>query len=510
MTQTQAYVQKTRDEALDNFFFFTRACLGQNKLTDRFHKDMCDELQYVDALRRLWLAPRDHYKSTIVGIAFPLWLLIRDPEERILIAADTANNAEKKLAKIKQLILGSKGIRAFFPEIIPRNVRKTTWSDSEIILPREEAHAEPSISTVGAGGAVVGQHFTRIICDDIIAKEASDSPSVMASVVRWADNLESLLVEPYVHTIDVVGTRWTHDDVYEHLRAHWKDGEDLEDRPFYREFIRSFWTSPGEPLFPELYGGKKNALDYARRQQKQNAYLWSCHYENDPRSPEAEFQIEDLQSYQWDASKEHVLFEEKDQTRVIGLAAMTVYMTIDPAYAKERGSSMGAIIVSGCIPSGEIFILEAIKDRWGGQGLIKAVKRMSRKYQAYLRTVGVEATGTQQAWIDDLMKEMRHDGLYVRIESLQPGGKAGKDARIRFQLQKYFGAKRVYITSEMNQLQRELRHFPLSKEKDLLDAAAYSAEHYWNRVVPINKESNDRELASVAAREATRNSRTGY
>ena len=171
---------------------------------------------------------------------------------------------------------------------------------------------------------------------------------------------------------------------------------------------------------------------------------------------------------------------------------------------------MGAIIVSGCIPSGQIFILDASKDRWGGQGLIKAVKRMARKYQAYLRTVGVEATGTQQAWIDDLMKEMRHDGLYVRIESLQPGGKAGKDARIRFQLQKYIGAKRVYITAEMNQLQRELRHFPLSKEKDLLDAAAYSAEHYWNRAVPVDHEAKDRERELVAAREATGNPRTGY
>ena len=510
MTQTQVYVEETRDEALGNFFFFTRAVIGQDKLTNRFHKDMCDELQYVNALRRLWLVSRDHFKSTIVGIAYPLWLLIRNPEERILIAADTANNAEKKLAKIKQLILGSKGIRAFFPEIIPGNVRKTVWSDSEIILPREEAHAEPSISTVGAGGAVVGQHFTRIICDDIIAKEATDSPSVMSSVIRWADSLESLLVEPYVNTIDVVGTRKTHDDVYEHLRSNWKNGEDSEDRPFYREFIRSFWASPGEPLFPELYGGKKNALDFARRQQKQNAYLWSCDFENDPRSPEAEFQIEDLQSYQWDVSKEHVLFEEKDQTRVIGLAAMTVYMTVDPAYAKERGSSMGAIIVSGCVPTGEIFILEAIKDRWGGQGLIKAVKRMARKYQHYLRTLGVEATGTQQAWIDDLIKEMRRDGLFVRIDSLQPGGKAGKDARIRFQLQKYFGAKRVYITAEMDQLQRELRHFPLSKEKDLLDAAAYSAEHYWNRAVPIDRESKDKEMELVAAREATRNSRTGY
>ena len=854
MTQTQVYVEETRDEALQNFFFFTRAIIGMDKLTDRFHKDMCDELQYVDALRRLWLVSRDHFKSTIVGISYPLWLLIRNPEERILLAADTANNAEQKLAKIKQLILGSRGIRAFFPEIIPGNVRKTVWSDSEIVLPRQEAHAEPSISTIGAGGAVVGQHYTRIIClapdteiytsqglvaaknlrpglrvlthqgrfqsildvserpmegvlvgihswlapepvwvteehpilvqrddehglpsvlfvpagevtehdilvmarlrggvgskrllgncqedmnallreietwwilglwvaegcaggrtrfalgntedwiveriqrycdevlavpcgvtevpggyqvaftnpvfqrlialfgthaynkivpgfvlqsaqekisafldgyytgdgyieqkgrqtatsvsksllvgialleqrrgnsagvrkgadggskvvagnlcetrdsftvsvsrpqwsgskpnrawcdrrfwyhgikkierrpydgvvfncrvdgdstmtslwlahhncDDIIAKEATDSPSVMSSVIRWADSLESLLVEPYVHTIDIVGTRKAHDDVYEHLRSHWKTGEDLEDRPFYREFIRSFWASPGEPLFPELYGGKKNALDFARRQQRQNAYLWSCDFENDPRSPEAEFRIEDLQSYQWDVSKEHVLFEEKDQTRVIGLATMTVYMTVDPAYAKERGSSMGAIIVSGCISSGEIFILEAIKDRWGGQGLIKAVKRTSRKYQAYLKVVGVEATGTQQAWIDDLQKEMRTDGLHVRIESLQPGGKAGKDARIRFQLQKYIGAKRVYLTAEMNQLQRELRHFPLSKEKDLLDAAAYSAEHYWNRAVPVDHEGKDRERELVAAREATRNPRTGY
>jgi len=508
---SELYVEDIRQKGLDSFFYFCRAILEMDKLTNRFHREMCEELQGINALRRLWLVPRDHFKSTLVAICFPIWLLVRNPEERILIAADTASNAEKKLKKVKAMITGSKGIRAFYPELIPPNLRKTTWSESEITVPRMEPHQEPSISTIGAGGASAGNHYTRLILDDIIAREASKSPAVMSDAIGWLDGVEDLLVDPYQDTIDVVGTRWTHDDVYDHIEKHWIDGEDQPGRPFYRSFVRSFWESSGKPLFPELYGGLENALDFAQRRKKQNAYLWSCNYENDPTVPEASFDINDLRYYEWDADNEHCLFEKEGRPNVASLSKQSLYMTVDPAYSTKRTASFAAIAVSGVLPTGEVFLIDALRGQWGGQGLLRKIVDLVRKYKMHLKTIGIEATGTQAAFIDDVRKELRNAELFVAVDPLLPGGMASKDDRIRFHLQRYLATKKLYIRSDMQDFERELRHFPLSKMKDLLDATAYAAEHYWRRTVISeheNKEDPDRE--QERRREATRSRYTGY
>ncbi len=516
---SQEYAIDVKEKAREDFFFFTRAILGMDRLTDRFHKDICREIQDLDALRRLWLVPRDHFKSTIIATAFPIWLLIRDPEERILVVADTAGNAEKKLAKIKALIWESQGIRAFFPGIVPANLKKTTWSESEIIIPRKEAHAEASITAVGIGVAVVGAHFTRLILDDTMTREAADSPSIMARAIAWIKGAEDLLVRPYEDTIDVVGTRWTHSDGYEYREEEWGAHKEktYDGRPFYRSFVRNFWESEGAPLFPELYADKngengvENALDFARRKKKEDPYLWSCNYENDPRAPEAEFRLEDLRYYEWDKQGEHMYYTagEGQKPTIIGLSSLDLYLTIDPAWSKKRGSSAAAIVVSGVERTGKVFIVETARGHWGGQGMIREVKRLAGKYRAHLRAVGCEATGTQEAFVEDLRKEMRRSELFTAVDSLLPGSTKSKDERIRFHLQPVIGEGRLYISSEQVELQKELRHFPLGDQKDLLDCCAYGAKEYWKRNV-VSREEEDRDEERFKARMATRSKRTGY
>jgi len=496
------FVAEQRQKGLDSFFYFTRGILGMDKLTNRFHREMCDKLQYDNALRRLWLIPRDHYKSTIVAIAYCIWLLIKNPEERILLAGDTAKNAEKKLSKIKSLILTAEGIRAFYPEIIPPNTRKTTWSDAEIIVPRNEAHAEPSIYAVGAATGVVGGHYTHIVPDDIIGKEAAESPTVMKSVVAWVDDLESLLVEPYTNTIDVVGTHKTHDDVYHHIKNHWATGRLIDGRPFFQSYVKDFWAAPGEALFPELYGGNENAREFAARMEKQNPYKWSCDYMNDPSSPEAEFDPDDLRAFTWDKDKQHVLWEE-DGPRVASLGDLTCYMTVDPAYSKRKDASYAAITVSGCLETGQVFLLEALKGRWGSQGLVREIIKMMRRYERYLRAVGIEATGTQQSFVDEIRKEVRGAELYVPIHDLRPGSIQGKDQRIQYHLQRFVSTHRLHVHPEQTDFKREVKHFPLSKEKDLLDATAYAAEYYWQSV-------QRRPVSTPEPLVLTRDATTGY
>jgi hypothetical protein len=510
-TASPEYIEEIRTLARENFFFFARAILGMDRMTERFHKDIAEGLQAQHAIRRLWMLPRDHYKSTLISICYPIWLLLRNPEERILLAGDTATNAQGKLSKIRSLILECETLRAFFPEMIPENVRKTQWSDEAITLPRRGAHAEGSIETIGAGGAVVGRHFTRIILDDIIAKEAAESPTVMKSVITWADNVESLLVNPMEDTIDVVGTHWHHSDVYHHLQKHWKP----EGPEFFYELKLGFFDGLDENnkvLFPELYGGVENAKKFAARMSMQNPYLFSCNYLNDPTVPEAEFDLADVQFYEWDKDRRHVMYQTlgSDVPRVIPLTQMAVVITCDPAYSKKVTASRGAIAVSAVAMTGECFVLETKVGRWGGQGLIRELIATALRYRGLSRVIGIEATGTQQAFIDDFSKVARRKKVYCPIDPLLPGGMKAKDARIRFNLQQFVGTKRLYLDPQMNDLLEELRKFPMSDEKDLLDALSYAAEHYWNRAWGFDKDADAKEEDVTKAREATKNKTTGY
>lgn len=509
---TPEYIKETRELGLKSFYFFAKAVLGFDKLTTRFHKEMCDLLQNMPHIRRMWLLPRDHYKSTIVSIAYPLWLLAKNPEERILIAADTAGGAEKKLRKIRSLIESSPGIRAFFPEMRPKDFHKTTWSDQAITIPRKEAHAEPSIFTVGAGGAVIGMHFTRIILDDLVTKEAADSPTVMKRVIEWVDNVESLLERPYENTIDVDGTRWTHDDIYSHIESYWPRGGETLDLPFYFSYQKGFWEAPGIPLFPELYGGVEQAKDFADRMARQNAYLWSCNYENAPQIPEAEFNIGDLNFYTLSKDGGHVLFNQygEDAPRVAGVEHLALYLTCDPAYSKARGSSFAAIIVSGVDSFGRVFILDALRGQWGGQGVIDRIIEFGRKYGGRLRAIGVEASGTQIAFVDNLRKEARRKQVFTAIHDLQPGTERNKEARIRFFIQPFVAQRRLFVRPDQADLLDELKKFPLSKDRDLLDALAYGAKDYWGRPVGGDILGEKSEEEAYKRRRQTANKTTGY
>jgi hypothetical protein len=332
----------------------------------------------------------------------------------------------------------------------------------------------------------------------------------MQSVITWADNVESLLVNPMTDTIDVVGTHWAHSDVYHHLTKHWKP----EGPEFYYEYKLGFYDGLPENeniLFPELYDGIDKAKAFAARMARQNPYLWSCNYLNDPSIPEAEFDLSDVQYYTWDREKRHVLFRslESEIPRVIPLTHLAIVITCDPAYSKKVTASLGAIIVSGVAVTGECFILEAKSGRWGGQGLIMQLIQMAHKYRGLLRAIGIEATGPQQPFIDDFTKVARNKNVYAPIDSMIPGGMKAKDARIRFNLQQFVGTRRLYVNSEMHELLEEMRKFPMGDTKDLLDAMSYAAEKYWNRAWNVGGGEKESDAAWLA-RESTKNTTTGY
>lgn len=512
----QEILDQMRQDCLDSLYMFAKVVCGFDRLTEQLHKPICDFLQKDPALRKVLMLPRDHYKSTIV-VAYILWRLCHNPEERILLVGDTATTAQDKLTKIRSLVATSKMLHVLFRDRVPPEVLKSRQNENlpgsaeELTIPREKAHQEPSIRAVGVTGARAGAHYTLIICDDLFTKEAKDQPATAAKIRDWADGAEALLELAYEHQILVVGTPWHHEDVYAHLAGEEGSWHQSTSEDFYAELKKPFFDESGDPIFPELYGGKENAMDFAERMAATNPYLWSANFLLDPQIPNAEFQEEDLQYFTFASNNNYILYRPEDakEPTVVPLDTGEVYIAIDPAFTKSATASKAAINVSFVAPDGNVFVLESIGLRMGTDALIDKICDLSIKYRDHLRKIGVEKVGQQQSFIDYLTREMRRRGLYRRIEALPPGSRASKEARIRSVLQPYFGQRRVWLQVNQSGLLSEFRKFPLSEIKDELDAMAYAADNFWSMSVGTHA-SYDKYIEQYEKQRESASSITGY
>lgn len=516
------YVKQMRQDCLDSLYIFAKVCCGFKDLTDNLHREVCEWLQTDPAIRKVLQMPRDHFKSSL-GIAYIMWRLMHDPNERIIIAGDTATTAQGKLNKIRQMFNSSEMLHALFPERIPEDAKKEgeklPGSQEALTIPRDRAHEEPSIRATGTTGARAGAHYTLIVCDDIYTKEAKEQPATAKKILNWVDNVESLLERPYRDEVVLIGTPWHHEDVYEHVAGRegtWKYG-DVEN--FYSELRKPFFDEEGEPIFPELYesepgagDGRKRALDFAERMAKTNPYLWTANYLLDPQVPDAEFDEDDLQYYALAKNERYLLYrpEEAEEPTVVPIEKGEVYIAIDPAFTKSATASKAAINVSLVAPDGNIFVLESIGMRQGTNALIDKVCDLVTKYQDNLRKIGVEKAGQQQSFIDYLQRELRRRGIYRKVDALPRGSKASKEARIRSILQPYFAQKRVWIRVNMKGLLSEFRKFPLTEVRDELDAMAYAADNYWKHASGGHHQNYEEYIERYEQSRKTASRTTGY
>ena len=193
-----------------DFFNFTKYILGYNKLSD-VHKEWCREADTVNN-RKLFLKPRGTYKSTIYTVAYPLWKLVHNPNERILIANATSDNAEAFLREITTHLLRNERFKEVFGKLIDSNTSKVS---SVTVKTRTSFNKEPSINTVGVLGSIVSAHYSTIICDDLCNDKDRESESIREKKKKWFQDVMSIL-DPDGEII-VVGTRWHFNDLYKFI-----------------------------------------------------------------------------------------------------------------------------------------------------------------------------------------------------------------------------------------------------------------------------------------------------
>ena len=174
-------------------------------MTPRTHGKIIRALE-SHTKRKLICVPRGTFKSSICSISYPIWLLLTNPNLRILIDSEVYTNSKNFLREIKAHLLNQELTQIF------GQFKSDNWNEGEITIAQRRVNKkEASITCSGIGAVKVGQHFDVIIGDDYNSPLNSGTPEGRRKVIDHFKMNMSILEPDGIYVI--VGTRYSEDDL---------------------------------------------------------------------------------------------------------------------------------------------------------------------------------------------------------------------------------------------------------------------------------------------------------
>lgn len=370
----------------------------------------------------LWA--REHYKSTLVTFAGIIQEIIRNREITIGIFSHTKPVARKFMLQIKQELESNKELQALYPEVFyadPRN-ESPKWSEEKGIVVRRLSN--PKEATLEAHGLVDGQptgaHFMLRVYDDVVTRESVSTPEQVAkTTLAWelSDNLGARGEDGNMRAWHV-GTRYSFADTYAAILE--KDALKVRVYPATDNGLPD-----GRPVFltPAAWADKK---------LKQGPATIACQQLMNPAAGnEAMFK------------KEWLSFID------IRPATLNVYIMVDPASSRKKGSDNTAMAVVGLDSGGNKYLLDGyrhkmgLKERWDAMYGLLRVWRAQPGVQ--MVRVGYERYGMQSdlEYFEEQMLKAK-DAFEIQELAWVSDSVVSKDDRVQ-RLQPDFITKKFFL-----------------------------------------------------------------
>lgn len=461
--------QDLAERGKSDLYFFSKAIMGFSDIVPHCHMPLCVFLDQHPSRFKLVLMPRGHFKTSLATVSRVTQRAVRNPNERILLVNEVADNAQNFLSSIEQHFESNRVLRTLYSQVIPRDTRKTVWNAKEMRLNREVKTPENTIEALGMNSTLTSRHYTHITIDDPISEDATKSDAVMNDAITRIDKIISLMVKPELNTFDLIGTRWALHDVYSVFQK--KYGKKLA------RFIRAA-VKDGEPIFPELI----SLETLAQARENMGEYMFSCLYMNNPRDiANQDFNIQDLRFWRYSSDEESVVLYAPDGSilREWPLEKLDITTTVDLAVAEKVTSDRNAVVTVGVSPLGEAIVLDTWVKRCTPLDVIEHLFWVKKRWP--VRAFGIEGVVYQKAFKYFLRAECERRQMYMNIIELKAipskkgTGNNSKESRIRG-LQPIAATGRLYVLPTQHELRSELADFPLGEHDDCIDALAHQLQ----------------------------------
>jgi hypothetical protein len=206
------------------------------------------------------LAFRSSGKSTLVGL-FCAWLLLCDPNIRILILAADFALAEKMVRNTKRIIER----HPFTVHMKPHP--HDQWASHQFRVRRTAEWRDPSVLAKGISANITGLRADIIICDDVEVPNTCDSIEKRKNLRAKLSELEFILVPGGLQLF--IGTPHTFHSIYSTTPKNEYDDNDVFLRGFSRLEL-PVMDSLGNSLWPERFPLQK--IEDIRARSGQNKF----------------------------------------------------------------------------------------------------------------------------------------------------------------------------------------------------------------------------------------------
>lgn len=529
---------KLRQKALTDLYFFNAVVRGLAEkipMRDSTHLAMCRFAERRTGIPGIDSAPvqkievpRDVGKTSMITQGRTLQRLCADPNETTLIFNEKLDTAAKFLSAIKQEFERNALFRNLFPEIIPEDLNKTTWSATEMIIPRTTTTGVPSAMVSGVGGAVTGLHPNHIIIDDMISDEAAQNArkskgQLIKDTNYWINTLDALLdqnTKPFP-TLTFIGTRWWYGDSYEYVEAAFGYGEEEKQFNWFLPMpdgtkqvirlsrvgdlaiFRRAAIEQGASIFPEKW-----TLEQLAKKRLRDPVLFAANYMNQPSDEvTATFKMGWLRYFEWDDDHRFRFFNAAGEKKTLSMVETDNILICDPGgfgdgYGRDRARP--AVLVTATKDNLH-FVLDTFCEEDTYQQCAVRLVEMAKKYR--VRKIAIERVGQQVAFIDLAKRLCAQAKLTVAFEDVKPGMK-DKDDRI-LELEGYFQNGQIYLArgAKTAEFIEQYQQFPRGR-KDLLDALSYGPR-IWKKP-SVHQSHQLRQDTERQAYLARRGLSTGY
>lgn len=447
--QIEIQRRKWKEELEGSFWKFCTVLVGRRygPLYQPLHEGVCDFLQKPQD--SLLLLPRGCYKSTVGTVAYPLWLLVKYPDSRILIVNEKLSNPEKWVREQLYYLREDKVFRWLWPECCPTTQEVKTFGSHKdwTVRNKKAPWEESSVEISSLDHDVVSRGYEVIILDDLVGEVNSRTKGGLERVEQWWKNAQALIRRPNKGSnhriapnhIKVTGTRWDFSDIYGKLT------KDLRpDQVMCRRAIED-----GKLLFPPVL----TADALADTRKKMGSTHFSSQFLNQPVSDEDKiFKVEHTRYYSDEQIKNKKL---------------RVRISLDHAAGLKKQNDESVVMVVGTDIHGNLYVLEYWHGRTPQLEVVKNVYRLWEKWGA--KTLLIEKVAFQMVFSQILNEYAKTVGRFLPITEVRPDGDKERRA---LTLQPLWEQGKVFLKGQgqMQDLEEQMTQFPKFVHDDLVDA----------------------------------------
>ena len=443
----------------DFYFFAKEICeFGLNpdpngpRITED-QKELCVWLQefYKNQDPNKWLAmiltPRDTLKSTVLQ-AFVLWLIVKNPDVRILLYGEVHEQAQKRLAVIKRVLQTCETFRDIYGNL-DGSKRGLPWNENLFVSGNRKNTAirEGTVETAGLDVVVNSRHFDWIFPDDLHSEKNTKSKDQIEAVKEKVQLLMPLKSKG--GKICVAGVFWNDADVHTWIK------DDLKPVLFHKQaYTDAEHTKTAYPHALPLV-----ELDIRKKTMRQD--LFSCHYLLDPVAADA-FKFQ----------REYFNIIPKSSFRVL-----RSYLIIDQAgdptseTVERRDSDNTGMVLWGLNEHQDMILLDGFMGKVSPTEGIEEAIHLIMRYKPYV--IGVERAGIGNMAFY-IKEELRKKGFFAIVADCKPQGRS-KVQRV-MSLEPYARRRKMFIADECpikEAFIEEAIRFPKAKHDDIIDPTAY-------------------------------------